>query len=136
MSSVICFNLDQSKILSSGNELIWQMQTVNLDNVKILFGKRLSLIDGLRDNYTIITTLFCPSLCVSKSSSLISVNNHDRQSSLIINPFPHNNLLTSVGNKPFENTVGKGEIACNKQFLLFPQCFLAVWIYCCHFRQI
>ena len=24
----------------------------------------------------------------------------------------------------FENIVGKGEIACNKQFLLFPQCFL------------
>ena len=23
----------------------------------------------------------------------------------------------------FENTGGKGEIACNKQFLLFPQCF-------------
>ena len=23
----------------------------------------------------------------------------------------------------FENTVGKGEIACNEQFLLFPQCF-------------
>ena len=22
-----------------------------------------------------------------------------------------------------ENTVGKGEIACYKQFLLFPQCF-------------
>ena len=22
-----------------------------------------------------------------------------------------------------ENTVGKGEIACNEQFLLFPQCF-------------
>ena len=22
-----------------------------------------------------------------------------------------------------ENTVGKGEIACHKQFLLFPQCF-------------
>ena len=22
-----------------------------------------------------------------------------------------------------ENTVGKGEIACNKQFLVFPQCF-------------
>ena len=26
--------------------------------------------------------------------------------------------------KSFENTVGKGEIACNEQFLLFPQCFL------------
>ena len=24
----------------------------------------------------------------------------------------------------FENTVGKGEIACNEQFLLFPQYFL------------
>ena len=23
----------------------------------------------------------------------------------------------------FENIVGKGEIACNEQFLLFPQCF-------------
>ena len=26
----------------------------------------------------------------------------------------------------FENTVGKGEIARNEQFLLFPQCFLPV----------
>ena len=26
-------------------------------------------------------------------------------------------------NKPFENTVGKGEIACNEQFLLFPHVF-------------
>ena len=26
--------------------------------------------------------------------------------------------------KSFENTVGKGEIACKKQFLFFPQCFL------------
>ena len=25
--------------------------------------------------------------------------------------------------KPVENTVGKGEIACNEQFLLFPKCF-------------
>ena len=28
--------------------------------------------------------------------------------------------------KSFENTVGKGEIARNDQFLLFPQCFLPV----------
>ena len=26
--------------------------------------------------------------------------------------------------KRVENTVGKGEIACYKQYLLFPQCFL------------
>ena len=25
--------------------------------------------------------------------------------------------------RPIENTVGKGEIACYKQFLIFPQCF-------------
>ena len=25
--------------------------------------------------------------------------------------------------KPVENTMGKGEIACDEQFLLFPQCF-------------
>ena len=36
----------------------------------------------------------------------------------------------------FENTVGKGEIACNKQFLLFPQCFLSFWKTFCHFHQI
>ena len=35
-------------------------------------------------------------------------------------------LLTTMGNKPFENTVGKGEIAGNEQFLLFPQCFLPI----------
>ena len=29
--------------------------------------------------------------------------------------------------KSFENTVGKGEIARNEQFLLFPQCFLTIW---------
>ena len=41
-----------------------------------------------------------------------------------------------LGNKPFENTVGKGEIAHNEQFLVFPQCFLPVWITFFHFRQI
>ena len=41
-----------------------------------------------------------------------------------INPIStQQHLLTPPGNKPFENTVGKGEIARNEQFLLFPQCF-------------
>ena len=31
--------------------------------------------------------------------------------------------------------MGKGEIARNEQFLLFPQCFLPVWITFCHFHQ-
>ena len=36
----------------------------------------------------------------------------------------------------FENTVGKGEIARNKQFFLFPQCFLSFRKTHCHFHQI
>ena len=27
----------------------------------------------------------------------------------------------------FENIVGRGEIARNEQFLLFPQCFVSTW---------
>ena len=36
----------------------------------------------------------------------------------------------------FENSVGKGEIGHNEQFLLFPQCFLSVWRTFCHFYHI
>ena len=39
-------------------------------------------------------------------------------------PFPKQALVfTCLQYKSFENTVGKKEIACNEQFLLFPQCF-------------
>ena len=38
--------------------------------------------------------------------------------------------------KPFEITVGKGEIARNEQFLLFQQFFLPVWKTFCHFHKI
>ena len=38
--------------------------------------------------------------------------------------------------KSFENTVGKGEIARNEQFLLFPQCFLPIGRTFYHFHQI
>ena len=34
--------------------------------------------------------------------------------------------LTPLGNKPFENTMGKGEIARNKQFLLTHSVFYPV----------
>ena len=45
-------------------------------------------------------------------------------------------VFTCLPCKCFENTVGKGKIARNEQFFLFPQCFLPVWITFCHFRQI
>ena len=44
-------------------------------------------------------------------------------------------LLMPLGNKPFENTVGKGEIARDEQFLLFPQCFLPICWTFSHFHQ-
>ena len=40
------------------------------------------------------------------------------------------------GKQAYENTVGKREIAHNEPFLLFPQCFLPVWITVFHFREI
>ena len=44
--------------------------------------------------------------------------------------------FTCLHYKSFENTVGKGEIARNEQFLIFPQCFLATWRIFCHFHKI
>ena len=81
MSSAICFNLDQSKILSSGNGL----------NRGMKFG------------------------------------------------LYHSNTMTpfdAPGKQAFENTGGKGEIAHIEQFLLFPQCFLPVWLTFYHFSPI
>ena len=52
-------------------------------------------------------------------------------------PFPKQALVfTCLEYKSFENTAGKEEIARNEQFLLFPQCYLPIWITFCHFQQI
>ena len=44
------------------------------------------------------------------------------------NPFPNNNFKFDRNDRKFskrvQNTVGKEEFACYKQFLLFQQCFL------------
>ena len=45
-------------------------------------------------------------------------------------------LYVSLMQVLWKNTVGKGEIASNKQFLLFPWCFITVWQIFCHFNQI
>ena len=60
---------------------------------------------------------------------------------MYLTPFPKQQILESSNQKVFaddnlkfdkhvwkfskkiENNVGKGETACNEQFLLFPQCF-------------
>ena len=42
---------------------------------------------------------------------------------ITVNPFPHNDtFFTPLGNQPFKNTVGKGEIGCDKHYP-FPTMF-------------
>ena len=45
-------------------------------------------------------------------------------------------VFTCLLYKSLENTVGKGEIARNEQFLLFPHCFLTYWKTFSHVHQI
>ena len=54
------------------------------------------------------------------------------------NPFPNKPwfIFTCLQITSFENTVGKGEIALNEQFLDFPQHFLPVWRIVYHFHHI
>ena len=47
-----------------------------------------------------------------------------------------NLVFTCLQYNSFEDTVGKGEIAPYKLFLLFPQCFKPVWRTFCHFHQV
>ena len=42
--------------------------------------------------------------------------------------YTHFNTLKKKEKKPSENIVGKGEVAQNEQFYLFPQCFLCICI--------
>ena len=52
-------------------------------------------------------------------------------------PFPKQALVyMCLLYKSFENTVWKGEIAHDEQFLLFPQCFLTIWRTFFHFHHI
>ena len=54
----------------------------------------------------------------------------------LVNRFPNKPWFLHVCSTSLvENTVGKGEFACNEQFLLFPQRVLATWRAFCHFYQ-
>ena len=104
MSSAICFNLDQSKILSPGNglkDLDWYLVTVA---VITFFYNIFYLINPLPDDKIL-----------DRSKLKQSADDNFK--------FDENRRKFS---KRVENTVGKGEIAHYEQFLLFPQCFQKV----------
>ena len=55
----------------------------------------------------------------------VFVSETTHAASFFFKTFPKQALVfTCLQYMPFENTVGKGEIARHEQFLLFPQCFL------------
>ena len=69
--------------------------------------------------------------------NLRCTNKQNIQTASIAEPFPKQALVfTCLKSKSPENTEGKGEIARNEQFLLFPQCFLPIWRTFCHFHEI
>ena len=101
MSSAICFNLDQSKILSSDKGLNLSTQVLVLHvcstkRLKTLGEKEKSLVTS---NFSFFPTGF--STLLKKFSSFLS-------------------NLKFVGWKRVLKTLGKEEIARNEQFLLFP----------------
>ena len=74
------------------------------------------------------TTFFFFFWNVFKKCRLQVVTNCD---CLIKSYLTHSHTVTSFdapGKQAFLKTLGKGEIAHNEQFLLFPQRFLPVWV--------
>ena len=63
-----------------------------------------------------------------KKTEKKSKQNKTTQGLQLFNPFRNkSSFFTCLQCKSFKNTVGKGDIALDKQFLLFPQCFLPFW---------
>ena len=73
----------------------------------------LSLLTVLSPNWNYKAIIFKHFIILPNNAKLNSLTTQSR-------------LLVTLKKKPFENNVGKGENACNQNFLLFPQCFLPI----------
>ena len=74
----------------------------------------------------------CP--CIGKISNKIKTHALSKEN--LVHPFPNKPWFLCVCSTSLsENSVGKGEIARNEQFLLFPQCFIPVWKTFSQFHQ-
>ena len=109
MLSAICLNLDQSKILSSGNGLRNWKQTITLSLTLLQIFHALTTLKKKplktlweKEKYTI------PSIGSETESKLLSLT--------LLQMFQ---ALTTLRKKPFENNMRKGENAVNRHFLLF-----------------
>ena len=109
----------------------------------IMFSISLSVGDWPRDLITVPSSfaLITLSLFLSKrlNASRYSRKQWINVTFLIFSPFTNKQWPLRVCRtnlKKKKNTVGKGEIARNEQFLLFPLCYLPVLRTFCHFHQV
>ena len=73
----------------------------------------------------------------SQSEELQTRNSKENADKFIfIKPLPNKHLFLHVCSTSLLKTLGKREIACQEQSLLFPHCFLPIWRSFCHFLQI
>ena len=114
------------------NEYIWMNGLIHVQLVWFVIHRIENIVGEKRNKVGSKYLLLFPR-CFQKVSSWWSLT-HSHTMTLFQWSLTHSHM--PLGNKPFENTMGKGEIACKEQFLLFPQCFLPVWIAFCHFCQI
>ena len=102
----------------------WFLLVCSISLLKTLWEKGILLVTS---NFSFSHIVFCPFRWVVEGGRVspkgVLCNT---EAALVLIGFPKQVLVfTCLQYKPFENTVGKGDIACNKQFLLFPQCFLS-----------
>ena len=110
MSSAICFNLDQSKILSFGNRKIKGVKFSKIESN--------TSFDWLKQIFLSQTKMFMGCLNIVR---LIPRKKMWPASKMthIINSLPQSRLLRTLNEKTFENIVGKGENSGNQHFSPF-----------------
>ena len=101
--------------------------------LKTLWEKEKMLVTSIFSFPTMFSTIPKTSFDILFKSFLSSANAFNLDLSKILS---FGKGLICLQYKSFENIVGKGEIAHNEQFLLFPQCFLPIWGTFCYLYQI
>ena len=132
LSSANALNSDKAKIVSSGERLrLTNKQTTISMLVKKSFISLIGYVSSEEKEKMVVTSIliFFQQCFFQKPYCLGSWN----QGLVLYGPFPNKPWFSCVQYKSFKKTVGKGENACSKQFLLFPQCFLPIWRTYCHF---
>ena len=141
LSSANAFNFDEAKILSFGKGfnigvifMSFPCQRIILLHYytpqnKCFDSACLCVCFSIHVSVCAQSTRFCQSTGGGIKSHLVTALVQS------VNPCPNKPWFLRVYSTGLLKTLGKGETAHNKQFLLFPQCFLSIWKAFCHFNQ-